>query len=318
MLSSMSNSESCGECGSHSLIFDDFRGEIICSSCGVVADSNLVDTGPEWRAYDQWEKNNKSRVGSPHFNPSQHDLSTVISSSSYDSSGSTLPNTAQFKFRRLARINDQTQNKIARNLKNALVEIKRIKSHLSLTDDISEGATSIYRKALRKNLIRGRSVIAISASSIYLACRQKNSTVTLKEIAEVSGLETKELGRYVRILMRHLRIHGTRLDPLRLIASLGEKLELTMNTIRQAIDLFYHVKQRKLVTGKKPMSVAATLIYIASIQTGERRTQQQIAKIARTTPATIRNRFRELMDNGLNLDNFIVKRGAAARPVVFS
>jgi transcription initiation factor TFIIB len=314
----MSDSQSCGECGSHSLIFDDFRGEIICSSCGIVADSNLVDTGPEWRAYDQWEKNNKSRVGSPHFFPSQHDLSTVISSSSYDSSGSTLPNAAQFKFRRLARINDQTQNKIARNLKNALVEIKRIKSHLSLSDDISEGATSIYRKALRKNLIRGRSVIAISASSIYLACRQKNSTVTLKEIAEVSGLETKELGRYVRILMRHLRIHGTRLDPLRLISSLGEKLELTMNTTRQAIDLFYHVKNRKLVTGKKPMSVAATLIYIASIQTGERRTQQQIAKIARTTPATIRNRFRELMDNGLNLENFIVKRGAAARPVMFN
>ena len=318
MLSSMSNSESCGECGSHSLVFDDFRGELICSSCGVVADSNIVDSGPEWRAYDQWEKNSKSRVGSPHAFPSQHDLSTVISASSFDSQGSTLSNTAQFKFRRLSRINDQTQNKIARNLKNALVEIRRVKSHLDLSNDISEAATAIYRKALRKNLIRGRSVVAISASSIYLACRQRNSTITLKEIAEVSGLETKELGRYVRILMRNLRIHGTRLDPLRLISSLGEKLELTMNTVRQAIDLYYHVKNHKLVTGKKPMSVAATLVYIASIQTGERRTQQQIAKIARTTPATIRNRFRELLDNGLSLDNFIVKRGAAARPVILN
>jgi transcription initiation factor TFIIB len=312
----MNSVSACQECGSSSLIFDDFRGEVICSSCGIVADSNVVDTGPEWRAYDSYERQSKSRIGKPISLTNQQGLSTVISTSHYDSFGSSLSNVAQYKYRRLARINDQSQSKIARNLKNALIEIKRIKSHLGLSEAIAETSASIYRKALKKNLIRGRSVIAISSSSVYLACRQNRSPITLKEIADVSSLETKELGRYVRILMRNLNLANVRLEPQRLISSLGQKLDLTMPTIKQALSLFSTVSDYRLVTGKKPMSVAATLIYIASIQTGERRTQQQIAKIARTTPATIRNRFRELLDNGLSLDNFVVKRGAAARPVV--
>ncbi len=43
------------------------------------------------------------------------------------------------------------------------------------------------------------------------------------------------------------------------------------------------------------MSLAAAALYISTIQTGERRTQQEIATIAKITPVTIRNRFKELV-----------------------
>jgi transcription initiation factor TFIIB len=68
-----------------------------------------------------------------------------------------------------------------------------------------------------------------------------------------------------------------------------------------------------LAVGKNPRSDAAAALYIAGVQTGERRTQAQMAGAARTTPVTIRNRFKELLDV-LQID-LEIKRGAAAVPV---
>ena len=152
------------------------------------------------------------------------------------------------------------------------------------------------------------------SAAIYLACRKKGSATTLKDTAEVANISTKELGRCVRIFLHNININKNSPNPVALIDRLGENLDLTMYTRKIAIDILNEAKEKKLTAGKIPMSLAAAAIYIASIQTGERRTQQQISIPARTTPVTIRNRFKELA-KGLGLESFEVKRGAAAKPV---
>ena len=42
------------------------------------------------------------------------------------------------------------------------------------------------------------------------------------------------------------------------------------------------------------MGVAAATVYNASVMTGERRTQKEVADVAGVTEVTIRNRYREL------------------------
>ena len=133
--------------------------------------------------------------------------------------------------------------------------------------------------------------------------------------SEIANISTKELGRCIRIFLQNIKVTSALPDPVTLVNRLGENLGLTMYTRKVAIDLLAEAKVRKLTIGKIPMSLAAAAIYIASIQTGERRTQQQIAIPARTTPVTIRNRFKELA-KGLGLEKFEVKRGAAAKPVI--
>jgi transcription initiation factor TFIIB len=49
------------------------------------------------------------------------------------------------------------------------------------------------------------------------------------------------------------------------------------------------------------MGVAAAAVYIASVSTGERRTQKEVADVAGVTEVTIRNRYRELK-KALGLD----------------
>ena len=45
----------CEECGSTDIVVDPTRGEVICQKCGIVALNRLVDTGPEWRAFNSVE-----------------------------------------------------------------------------------------------------------------------------------------------------------------------------------------------------------------------------------------------------------------------
>ncbi|MFX0182783.1 MAG: transcription initiation factor IIB family protein [Candidatus Hodarchaeota archaeon] len=308
-------SEKCSECGSKVMLYDDQRGEIICESCGLVANSVIFSREPEWRAYNSEEERTKVRVGLPPSVLNNRELRTVIGGKTKDSYGKTLNTSTQAKFARLSQMDERVQDRTTRNLKSSLMELKRIKSHLSLSDDVCETAVLFYKLALKQDLIKGRSVIGMMSAATYLACRKKNAAITLKDTAEVANISTKELGRCIRIFLQNININNTSPDPISLVNRLGENLGLTMYTRKVAIDILVEARERRLTVGKIPMSLAAAAIYIASIQTGERRTQQQIAVPARTTPVTIRNRFKELA-KGLGLEDFEVKRGAAAKPVI--
>ncbi|MHA1972196.1 MAG: transcription initiation factor IIB [Candidatus Hodarchaeales archaeon] len=285
----------CPECGSTDIVTDPTKGTSICASCGLVLDTQM-DMGPEWRAYNSSELQERSRIGSP-MTPlkAEMGLRTQIGNIRKDISGRTLPYTSQTKYRRLSRIDNRTRKSEIRNLRFALKELKRIKSQLELPEDVAEMGAMIYRKALKKNLIRGRSIDGMIAASLYLACRKKKLPQTLKDIASVSNISSKELGRCIRIILQKLDLKVSPSDYAALVHRLGISLRVTMKARRQAVKILNLARAKGATVGKNPMSLAAAALYISTIQTGERRTQQEIANIARITPVTIRNRFKELI-----------------------
>jgi len=285
----------CPECDSTDIVTDPTKGTSICASCGLVLDTQM-DLGPEWRAYNSSELQERSRIGSP-MTPlkAEMGLRTQIGNIRKDISGRTLPYTSQTKYRRLSRIDNRTRKSEIRNLRFALKELKRIKSQLELPEDVAEMGAMIYRKALKKNLIRGRSIDGMIAASLYLACRKKKLPQTLKDIASVSNISSKELGRCIRIILQKLDLKVSPSDYAALVHRLGISLRVTMKARRQAVKILNLARAKGATVGKNPMSLAAAALYISTIQTGERRTQQEIANIARITPVTIRNRFKELI-----------------------
>ena len=70
----------CPECGSNHLSKDYSRAELVCQDCGLVIDEDLIDHGPEWRAFDSEQHEKRARTGSP-MTYTIHDkgLSTMIS-----------------------------------------------------------------------------------------------------------------------------------------------------------------------------------------------------------------------------------------------
>ncbi|MHA2244581.1 MAG: transcription initiation factor IIB [Candidatus Hodarchaeales archaeon] len=306
----------CPECGALDNIVSDPRsGQLICACCGVVVDSLMFDQGPEWRAYDHKEEQDRSRGGSP-LSLLQPDLGikTQISRSRKDGKGRKLSSSKRLVYNRLTNVDNHAHESEIRNLRIALRELKRLRSQMELPDRTAQMASSYYRQCLKKNLIRGRSIDGMIAASLYLACRKTKIPLTLKDVATNINVSFKELGRCVRTIVQNL---NTKPDSGRheaLIHRLGEELSLSMPTRMIAVNIVKQTREYGITVGKNPMSIAAACLYIAGVKTGERRTQQQIAKAAKTTPVTIRNRFKEIV-RVLGMDDIEVKRGAAAVPV---
>jgi len=55
-------------------------------------------------------------------------------------------------------------------------------------------------------------------------------------------------------------------------------------------------RRLRLTSGRGPTGVAVAASYIASVLVGERR-KREIAEIAKATKVTIRNRYKELVEN---------------------
>jgi len=119
----------CPECGSTHIIIDGGSGERICGACGLVMADSMINEGPEWRAFSQEERNNRSRVGMP-LSFSVHDkgLSTMIGQVGKDAFGRTIPTKTMFQMLRLKKwhIRSSYQSSVDRNLSHAMTELSRL------------------------------------------------------------------------------------------------------------------------------------------------------------------------------------------------
>ena len=290
----------CPECGSDYSIEDYDLGEIICQNCGLVTNENIMDKGPEWRAFTKEEKESRGRAGIP-ISYSMHDkgLSTIIDRINRDAHGRQLPISTRLEMMRLRKLQIRTgaNSSIDRNLIQAMGELDRLKDKLHIPLHVKEKAAIIYRKALDNGLVRGRSIPAIVSAALYMACRTTETPRTLKEVASASSEKRKKnVARSYRILLQELNIRMPVEDPLRCITKIASKMEIPIKTQRTAIQLLEEAKQRREVSGKDPMGLAAATLYIACVIDGVKRTQKEIAKVADVTEVTVRNRYKSLKE----------------------
>ena len=289
----------CPECGSNRLMRDYDCAEIVCMGCGFVVAAKLADQGPEWRAFDDEQRAKRARAGAPlTFTIHDKGLSTMIDWHDRDVYGKRLApgQKAQIyrlrKWQRRIRVSDATE----RNLAFALSEISKIANNLNLPKNILETASVIYRKAVKERLIRGRSIQGVTAAAIYVACRQCGVARTLDEIAQASTVNKKEVGRSYRFLIKELNYFIPPLKPSQYITKFSNQLTMQGKVEEIAHKILATAKELKLTSGRGPTGIAAAASYIASVLTGERKTQREIAEIAQVTEVTIRNRYKELVE----------------------
>ena len=289
--------EDCPECTSKNLVHDYDSGETICGDCGLVLYEQMLDKGPEWRAFTIQEKASRSRVGMP-TSYSIHDkgLSTSISQIDRDAFGRKLPQSTRLQMWRLRKwqIRSRVHSSTDRNLAQAMAELERLSSKVSTSPPIREKAAVIYRKALDKGLVRGRSINAIAAAALYAACRKSGSPKALREISEASLVDKKDVARCYRLLLKELDFHMPISDPLTYVSKIAEKNRVSGRTQGTAIGILRTARQKRFSAGKDPMGMAAASLYIACLQNGEKITQKDIADAAGVTEVTVRNRYKAL------------------------
>jgi transcription initiation factor TFIIB len=294
----------CSGCNSGKTITDEESGEIICGSCGLVITEKIVDPRAEWRAFTGDEFESRKRTGDP-ISLRRHDggLATVISKANRDSTGRILDPAVRNSVQRLRMWNARAQINAPgeRALRNALMELDKLKDKLALPEATAEKTAYIYRKAMKHGLNKGRSINAVLASALYIACRESGHDRRIREIAKISNISQKEIAKCYRMLVLGLDLKIPQADPIKCINLIANRGQLSEKSKRVAIMLM-----KKVVTtissGKDPMGLAASVLYMACLETGEAITQKELARTAGVTEVTVRSRCKDLESLKLNYD----------------
>ncbi len=271
----------CPECGSKNIVTDTKHAELYCADCGVVIAENLVDLGPEWRAYDSEQASKRVRTGPP------------MSYRIHDKGLSTPMPKLVTRTRSLQWTSMDSSEK---TLAYALVEIDRMACALKLSKDVTEATSVLYRKAAKQKLIKGRSIEELVSAMLYITCRQYAVPRTLKEIAEVSKMPLRKIRKSYLSLLRKMEIKLAPAEPECYIPRFCSELELSNGIREKAIEIVKEGKETIAAKGWAPAGTAAAAIYLAMTLRGEVGSQEvkEIAKVAGTTPITLGNRYKEL------------------------
>jgi transcription initiation factor TFIIB len=220
-------------------------------------------------------------------------------------------------------------------------ELDRLTDILHIPESVKEKAAIIYRGALARGLVKGRSIAAITAASVYASCRASETPRTLKDVASAcrinlilkpqkpqkdgkppkppkrsavpSKIRRKDVARCYRLLVKELNLRMPIEDPIKCIAKIAAKAKITMPSQQRAMQIVNEAKKNGNAVGKDPMGLAAAALYVACILQGEaEKTQADIARAANVTEVTVRNRCKGLKEVlQLNLNN---KEATTCRP----
>ncbi len=294
----------CPECQS-ALIDDVHNGEKICSGCGLVAMEQMSDYGPESRATNLEDKMKLARAtGQTTY--SQHDLGirTEIALGTKDFSGKTINSEVANQMYNLRKW--QTRIRVSspreRRLANILSKIGETCQSLSLSRNVIESASMIYRNFEGQFDAKGKSVSCMSAATIYMACKQCDVVRSLDEICKATGsskdekMNVKLTAKYYRMLVMEL---GSSTAPVvtldKYISKIANLAKLEVRVERLAAEIAEKTQDHSLADGKAPNGLAAAYLYIASTLLGQSILQRDVSSIAGITEVTIRNRCKEIL-----------------------
>jgi len=290
--------EGCPECSGDVVIESD-RENLICEDCGLIIDDQSIDHGPDWRSFSEDERQDKSRVGSP-ITELMHDkgLSTQIGWQNKDAYGRSLSTKKIRKMRRLRTWNQRasTRDSKERNLRQALTEVERMSSALGLPESVREMTGAMYRRCIEDDLLRGRSIEGVSTACLYASARKCNVPRSYEKFGEVSRVDTLEIKRTYRYIMRELGLEIKPSDPKEYLPQFASKLEVPDEVERKAREILDETSTADVRVGKNPVGLAAASLYAASLLCNAGYTQKDVYKVTDISVVTIRNRYQELLE----------------------
>jgi transcription initiation factor TFIIIB Brf1 subunit/transcription initiation factor TFIIB len=177
----------CRECSGTKIISPE--GLPTCSECGLV-DDRFIDDTAEWTSgmTDDGKVNDPSRCGNPNPNPELFSQNwgkgTVISTQ----------RSSTYENKRMAKINfHMSMNHKDRSLFHAYKDIDE--ACYTLPDSILKDAKMMYKKFNTQKLTRGAVRLGIKANCVLYACRLAQFPRTTKEIADMFGIQSKDISR---------------------------------------------------------------------------------------------------------------------------
>lgn len=292
----------CSDCPSGTpYSTDNCNGEVVCHGCGVVI-GEVMDRSQDWRAYTKEEKEQKARAGPPPSN-TIHDkgMTTIVGWDNKDGMGKYLgkKQKKQAYVLRKWQTRSRVQSSLERNLSQAnQIIVGGVDRLGGIPKPILDQICLTYRKAVKKNLVRGRSIISVAAAATRVVLRENNIPRTLREVSiAFNHPDEKDIFRSYRVLLKEMKINVQPPKNSKHVSKLCNDLESDVCVETFANSILGAARKKRQLAGKGPDGLASAAVYIAGKATGNYRTQKDISYAANVTEVTVRNRYKHLLEH---------------------
>ncbi|EZQ06804.1 MULTISPECIES: transcription initiation factor IIB family protein [Acidianus] len=283
----------CPVCSSDNIIYDQERGQSICSSCGYVLEDNIIDQGPEWRAYTQQDKMERERTGSPlTFKVHDQGLSTKIGS------GRVKDRIRLLKMRKLQdKIRVSSKDK---KLVTFLSELNNEASKLGLPDHVKETAAYIIRRLVETGFARRIDRTTLVIAALYFSCQVNGIPKHLQELRSKYSVSQSEFWKALQRVQRVSKQSQNlkpKIRPGEYIPNIVDKLRLPQPIATKAAEIVDVMYKSGLTSGKGYLALSAATVYLVSTLMDVKKTQKEVAEVLGISEVTIRNRYKEIIKN---------------------
>ncbi|MEM0457580.1 MAG: HTH domain-containing protein [Sulfolobales archaeon] len=282
-----------------SIVYDPIRGEYINILTGeVVYDGEIADKR-DWRAYTAEEHAIRARTG-PGYTAKVHDggITTFIE-------GSNKYSSLQ---RRLRKPSDSATRKEI-EAKKILNEIAGV---IGLPEIVVEDSGMLIKKAVSRGLVKRKNIESIIGAIVYRTAYVRKIDLDKDLLIKVLGITRKKLFKTLKKLewenlfdeFRDRISRQAREKDLGSICggaatmNILERIEASQNVKEVASRILRSLSKLDplICSGKNPKGLVGAVVYIASIISNEKISQQELARRLGVSEVTIRNRYRNIVD----------------------
>ncbi|OBA21539.1 cyclin-like protein [Metschnikowia bicuspidata var. bicuspidata NRRL YB-4993] len=283
------------------------EGDIVCGTCGLVLSDRVVDTRSEWRTFSNDDQNgdDPSRVGDA-GNPllDSEDLSTMISYAPENVRVGRDLNRAQSK---------SLVEKKDNALSAAYAKISQMCDGYQLPKIVQDASKEVYKLVYDEKRLRGKSLESIMAAAIFIGCRNSKVARSFKEIWALTNVPKTEIGRVFKIAILVIKEKNatnpsayslmedseqtTQTSAEDLIRRFCSRLGIKNDVTNAAEHIARKCKENGTLAGRSPITVAATVIYMASLVFKSEVSPSKIASNTGVSEGTIKTSYRVLFES---------------------
>jgi transcription initiation factor TFIIB len=252
----------CPACGDP-LATDRERGETVCAQCGLVVVESAVDTGPEWRVFDEREKRRVRTAP----------LKLVVKTDM-----AVRPEHG-VQWRRLARFHRETLHGRERRLIKIGAELKRIRECAGLPQSVVEEAEALVKKYF--DLVAGFPPEVVAVAVLWTAAKAAGAPRPLEDFLKCSRAEERRVRRVAWRLKEEMKLGRRPIEDY--VKALAARVNLPAPVVKAAVELLE--RNRRVLFGKNPW-VSAAALWLASLK--RLGLLKALAEAAGTTTVSIR------------------------------
>jgi len=158
---------------------------------------------------------------------------------------------------------------------------------------VRDQACQLFRSAQNENLLRGRSIEAIAAASVYGACRCNGLSRLVGEVSEMARVVESRVTNAYKTLNEELGLPAKPVSPGKFVPRLASDLECPDGSDNGLEHLQNRPKERS--HGGRPSSrVRSGLPLQSGEELGYWVTQSDVAETGNVTPTTVRTHHETL------------------------